>query len=69
MTVAEELCTCNAFTYWYLTDLPAIAVCECGPRSEHLDNRGTCTGEVLVYRADHQATTSRDAPTVHYGTA
>ena len=48
-----QICTCDEFTFWYAItrdshpDLP-LRVCECGHRdSEHLDSRGSCTGETV----------------------
>ena len=42
------LCNCNEFILWYIDDDgPPIQVCRCGhPSSEHINNIGTCTGEL-----------------------
>lgn len=42
-----DLCSCDGFELWYAG---VVEVCRCGhPRSEHLDGRASCVGEVLLY--------------------
>lgn len=47
-TTTWDLCTCPRFTLWYTND-EGVPVCECGhPPAEHLDERASCTGLVIV---------------------
>lgn len=51
-----DLCACHGFRLWYHEQ---DRVCRCGHRdTEHLDGRGSCTGEIEVLPATAPAATA-----------
>ena len=43
-----EFCLCNKFVFWYEGG-HGVRVCRCGhPEREHVDQQGSCLGEVIV---------------------